>query len=174
MIYNSKLAEDKALIKFKNLAENSAKKEKEKEIKQDKEINNINMEENQKKIIPINIDDNKIIDEEIYSEIYGVSKGNIFERTSPTKPKEAKECENDNKKVEDKKIERKIQPKNISKSMRVMKKESTWAPTTKKKIGPIGKSLMEPNTNNKKINKGNFGSNNPKKTTVNKPKNVKK
>ena len=154
--------------------ENSAKKEKEKEIKQDKEINNINMEENQKKIIPINIDDNKIIDEEIYSEIYGVSKGNIFERTSPTKPKEAKECENDNKKVEDKKIERKIQPKNISKSMRVMKKESTWAPTTKKKIGPIGKSLMEPNTNNKKINKGNFGSNNPKKTTVNKPKNVKK
>ena len=154
--------------------ENSAKKEKEKEIKQVKEINNINMEENQKKIIPINIDDNKIIDEEIYSEIYGVSKGNIFERTSPTKPKEAKECENDNKKVEDKKIERKIQPKNISKSMRVMKKESTWAPTTKKKIGPIGKSLMEPNTNNKKINKGNFGSNNPKKTTVNKPKNVKK
>ena len=154
--------------------ENSAKKEKEKEIKQDKEINNINMEENQKKIIPINIDDNKIIDEEIYSEIYGVSKGNIFERTSPTKPKEAKECENDNKKVEDKKIERKIQPKNISKSMRVMKKESTWAPTTKKKIGPIGKSLMEPNTNNKKINKGNFGSNNPKRTTVNKPKNVKK
>ena len=154
--------------------ENSAKKEKEKEIKQDKEINNINMEENQKKIIPINIDDNKIIDEEIYSEIYGVSKGNIFERTSPTKPKEAKECENDNKKVEDKKIERKIQPKNISKSMRVMKKESTWAPTTKKKIGPIAKSLMEPNTNNKKINKGNFGSNNPKKTTVNKPKNVKK
>ena len=152
--------------------ENSAKKEK--EIKQVKEINNINMEENQKKIIPINIDDNKIIDEEIYSEIYGVSKGNIFERTSPTKPKEAKECENDNKKVEDKKIERKIQPKNISKSMRVMKKESTWAPTTKKKIGPIGKSLMEPNTNNKKINKGNFGSNNPKKTTVNKPKNVKK
>ena len=152
--------------------ENSAKKEKEKEIKQDKEINNINMEENQKKIIPIN--DNKIIDKEIYSEIYGVSKGNIFERTSPTKPKEAKECENDNKKVEDKKIERKIQPKNISKSMRVMKKESTWAPTTKKKIGPIGKSLMEPNTNNKKINKGNFGSNNPKKTTVNKPKNVKK
>ena len=154
--------------------ENSAKKENEKEIKQDKEINNINLEENQKKIIPINIDDNKIIDEEIYSEIYGVSKGNIFERTSPTKPKEAKECENDNKKVEDKKIERKIQPKNISKSMRVMKKESTWAPTTKKKIGPIGKSLMEPNTNNKKINKGNFGSNNPKKTTVNKPKNVKK
>ena len=156
--------------------ENSAKKEKEKEIKQEKEINNINinMEKNQKKIIPINIDDNKIIDEEIYSEIYGVSKGNIFERTSPTKPKEAKECENDNKKVEDKKIERKIQPKNISKSMRVMKKESTWAPTTKKKIGPIGKSLMEPNTNNKKINKGNFGSNNPKKTTVNKPKNVKK
>ena len=156
--------------------ENSAKKEKEKEIKQEKEINNINinMEENQKKIIPINIDNNKIIDEEIYSEIYGVSKGNIFERTSPTKPKEAKECENDNKKVEDKKIERKIQPKNISKSMRVMKKESTWAPTTKKKIGPIGKSLMEPNTNNKKINKGNFGSNNPKKTTVNKPKNVKK
>ena len=156
--------------------ENSAKKEKEKEIKQEKKINNINinMEENQKKIIPINIDDNKIIDEEIYSEIYGVSKGNIFERTSPTKPKEAKECENDNKKVEDKKIERKIQPKNISKSMRVMKKESTWAPTTKKKIGPIGKSLMEPNTNNKKINKGNFGSNNPKKTTVNKPKNVKK
>ena len=27
--------------------------------------------------------------------------------------------------------------------MRVMKKESTWAPSTKKKLGPIGKSLGE-------------------------------
>ena len=43
--------------------------------------------------------------------------------------------------------------------MKVMKKESTWAPTTKKKLGPIGKSLVE----TKKINKGNYGSNNPTK-----------
>ena len=96
---------------------------------------------------------------------------NIFERTSPTKPKEPKEC--DAKKEEEKKIEKKIQPKNISKSMRVMKKESTWAPTSKKKLGPIGKSLMEPK---KVINKNNFGTNNAatKKPTVMKNKTVKK
>ena len=154
------------------------KKEKSKDININININNINIEENKNKIIPIeknmlnNLDNNnnKIIDEEIYSEIYGVSKGNIFERTSPTKPKE---CENDNKKKEDKKIERKIQPKNISKSMRVMKKESSWAPTTKKKIGPLGKSMAE--QKDKKINKGNFGSNNPKKIpTSTKNKTVKK
>jgi FGFR1 oncogene partner len=76
-------------------------------------------------------------------------------------------------KEEEKKIEKKIQPKNISKSMRVMKKESTWAPTSKKKLGPIGKSLMEPK---KVINKGNFGTNNAatKKPTVMKNKAVKK
>ena len=106
------------------------------------------------------------VDEEIYSEIYGVSQGNIFERTSPTKPKD---CEV--KKEEEKKVEKKIQPKNISKSMKVMKKESTWAPTTKKKLGPIGKSLVE----TKKINKANYGSNNPsKKVTGAKNKVVKK
>ena len=126
-------------------------------------------ESDKKIIIKEKIPQNNIInelDEEIYSEIYGVSKGNIFERTSPTKPKE---CEV--KKEEEKKIERKIQPKNISKSMKVMKKESTWAPTTKKKLGPIGKSLVE----TKKINKNNYGSNNPtKKIPVTKGKIVKK
>ena len=72
---------------------------------------------------------------------------------------------------EEKKVEKKIQPKNISKSMKVMKKESTWAPTTKKKLGPIGKSLVE----TKKINKANYGSNNPsKKVTGAKNKVVKK
>ena len=127
---------------------------------EDENKNKINIpiekkESDKKIIIKENINKNIIneIDEEIYSEIYGVSKGNIFERTSPTKPKD---CEV--KKEEEKKIERKIQPKNISKSMKVMKKESTWAPTTKKKLGPIGKSLVE----TKKINKGNYGSNNPK------------
>ena len=128
---------------------------------EDENKNKINIpiekkESDKKIIIKENINKNIIneIDEEIYSEIYGVSKGNIFERTSPTKPKD---CEV--KKEEEKKIERKIQPKNISKSMKVMKKESTWAPTTKKKLGPIGKSLVE----TKKINKGNYGSNNPTK-----------
>ena len=103
---------------------------------EDENKNKINIpiekkESDKKIIIKENINKNIIneIDEEIYSEIYGVSKGNIFERTSPTKPKD---CEV--KKEEEKKIERKIQPKNISKSMKVMKKESTWAPTTKKKI----------------------------------------
>ena len=128
---------------------------------EDENKNKINIpiekkESDKKIIIKENINKNIIneIDEEIYSEIYGVSKGNIFERTSPTKPKD---CEV--KKEEEKKRERKIQPKNISKSMKVMKKESTWAPTTKKKLGPIGKSLVE----TKKINKGNYGSNNPTK-----------
>jgi len=119
----------------------------------------IEKKESDKKIIisdNLNINKNIIneVDEEIYSEIYGVSKGNIFERTSPTKPKD---CEV--KKEEEKKVEKKIQPKNISKSMKVMKKESTWAPTTKKKLGPIGKSLVE----TKKINKANYGSNNTNK-----------
>ena len=119
----------------------------------------IEKKESDKKIIisdNLNINKNIIneVDEEIYSEIYGVSKGNIFERTSPTKPKD---CEV--KKEEEKKVEKKIQPKNISKSMKVMKKESTWAPTTKKKLGPIGKSLIE----TKKINKANYGSNNTNK-----------
>jgi hypothetical protein len=119
----------------------------------------IEKKESDKKIIisdNLNINKNIIneVDEEIYSEIYGVSKGNIFERTSPTKPKD---CEV--KKEEEKKVEKKIQPKNISKSMKVMKKESTWAPTTKKKLGPIGKSLVE----TKKINRANYGSNNTNK-----------
>jgi len=127
----------------------------------------IEKKESDQKIIIIKEKKEDEIDEEIYSEIYGVSKGNIFERTSPKKPKEC-----DVKKDEEKKIEKKIQPKNISKSMRLMKKEATWAPTSKKKLGPIGKSLMEPK---KVINKGNFGTNNAiKKPTVVKSKNVKK
>ena len=87
------------------------------------------------------------------------------------KPKKQKKC--DAKKEKKKKKKKKIQPKNISKSMRVMKKESTWAPTSKKKLGPIGKSLMEPK---KVINKNNFGTNNAatKKPTVMKNKTVKK
>ena len=149
-------------------------KKEEEEIKK-KESNKIipiiEKKESDHKIILINEKKENEPDEEIYSEIYGVSKGNIFERTSPTKPKEPKEC--DAKKEEEKKIEKKIQPKNISKSMRVMKKESTWAPTSKKKLGPIGKSLMEPK---KVINKNNFGTNNAatKKPTVMKNKTVKK
>ena len=150
------------------------KKEENKIITKDsKDIKDLkDIKEADKKImIPnkININAENAFDGEIYSEIYGVNKGNIFERTSPTKPKDK---ENEVKKPEEKKVERKIQPKNISKSMRVMKKESTWAPTTKKKIGPIGKSLMEP----KKINKANYGSNNPnnKKVDVPKSKVVKK
>ena len=131
---------------------------------EDENKNKINIpiekKESDKKII-INDKINKNVineaDEEIYSEIYGINKGNIFERTSPTKPKDI-----ENKKEEEKKIEKKIQPKNISKSMRTMKKESTWAPTMKKKIGPIGKSLIE----TKKINKANYGSNNPNKKVV--------
>ena len=121
-------------------------------------------EEEKKIMIKENIRENVIdeIDEEIYSEIYGVSKGNIFERTSPTKPKDC-----DVKKPEEKKVEKKIQPKNISKSLKVMKKESTWAPTSKKKLGPIGKSVMEP----KKVNKANYGSNNPNKKPIGATKN---
>ena len=123
--------------------------------------NNKDIKEADRKIILNDIFNKNVInevDEEIYSEIYGVSKGNIFERTSPTKPKN-----NEVKISEEKKVEKLIQPKNISKTFKVMKKESTWAPTTKKKLGNIGKGTTEPTT--KKINKGNYSSNNPKKKT---------
>ena len=130
-------------------------------IKQEEKKIIIPIEKKQeKKIMTENIIKENVInevDEEIYSEIYGVSKGNIFERTSPTKPKDREV-----KKPEEKKVEKKIQPKNISKSLKVMKKESTWAPTSKKKLGPIGKSVMEP----KKVNKANYGSNNPNKRPI--------
>ena len=131
------------------------------DIKQEEKKIIIPIEKKEEKKIMIEniIKENVIneVDEEIYSEIYGVSKGNIFERTSPTKPKDREV-----KKPEEKKIEKKIQPKNISKSLKVMKKESTWAPTSKKKLGPIGKSVMEP----KKVNKANYGSNNQNKRPI--------
>ena len=161
----SKLPSD---VDARKYLENFNKKEEEIITKKEsnKIIPSVEKKEQEQKIILIDDKKGNEIDEEIYSEIYGVSKGNIFERTSPTKPKEC-----DVKKEEEKKVEKKIQPKNISKSMRVMKKESTWAPTSKKKLGPIGKSLMDP----KKVNKANFGSNNaPKKPTVVKKQLVKK
>ncbi len=161
----SKLPSD---VDARKYLENFNKKEEEIITKKEsnKIIPSVEKKEPEQKIILIDDKKGNEIDEEIYSEIYGVSKGNIFERTSPTKPKEC-----DVKKEEEKKVEKKIQPKNISKSMRVMKKESTWAPTSKKKLGPIGKSLMDP----KKVNKANFGSNNaPKKPTVVKKQLVKK
>jgi len=161
----SKLPSD---VDARKYLENFNKKEEEIITKKEsnKIIPSVEKKEPEQKIILIDDKKGNEIDEEIYSEIYGVSKGNIFERTSPTKPKEC-----DVKKEEEKKVEKKIPPKNISKSMRVMKKESTWAPTSKKKLGPIGKSLMDP----KKINKANFGSNNaPKKPTVVKKQLVKK
>ena len=161
----SKLPSD---VDARKYLENFNKKEEEIITKKEsnKIIPSVEKKEPEQKIILIDDKKGNEIDEEIYSEIYGVSKGNIFERTSPTKPKEC-----DVKKEEEKKVEKKIQPKNISKSMRVMKKESTWAPTSKKKLGPIGKSIMDP----KKVNKANFGSNNaPKKPTVVKKQLVKK
>ena len=161
----SKLPSD---VDARKYLENFNKKEEEIITKKEsnKIIPSVEKKEPEQKIILIDDKKGNEIDEEIYSEIYGVSKGNIFERTSPTKPKEC-----DVKKEEEKKVEKKIQPKNISKSMRVMKKQSTWAPTSKKKLGPIGKSLMDP----KKVNKANFGSNNaPKKPTVVKKQLVKK
>ena len=161
----SKLPSD---VDARKYLENFNKKEEEIITKKEsnKIIPSVEKKEPEQKIILIDDKKGNEIDEEIYSEIYGVSKGNIFERTNPTKPKEC-----DVKKEEEKKDEKKIQPKNISKSMRVMKKESTWAPTSKKKLGPIGKSLMDP----KKVNKANFGSNNaPKKPTVVKKQLVKK
>ena len=161
----SKLPSD---VDARKYLENFNKKEEEIITKKEsnKIIPSVEKKEPEQKIILIDDKKGNEIDEEIYSEIYGVSKGNIFERTSPTKPKEC-----DVKKEEEKKVEKKIQPKNISKSIRVMKKESTWAPTSKKKLGPIGKSLMDP----KKVNKANFGSNNaPKKPTVVKKQLVKK
>ena len=152
----SKLPSDVDVRKYLEQVEKN-----EKDIKQEEKKIIIPIEKKEEKKIMIEniIKENVIneVDEEIYSEIYGVSKGNIFERTSPTKPKDREV-----KKPEEKKVEKKIQPKNISKSLKVMKKESTWAPTSKKKLGPIGKSVMEP----KKVNKANYGSNNPNKRPI--------
>ena len=152
----SKLPSDVDVRKYLEQVEKNGE-----DIKQEEKKIIIPIEKKQeKKIMTENIIKENVInevDEEIYSEIYGVSKGNIFERTSPTKPKDREV-----KKPEEKKVEKKIQPKNISKSLKVMKKESTWAPTSKKKLGPIGKSVMEP----KKVNKANYGSNNPNKRPI--------
>lgn len=56
-------------------------------------------------------DDKEKEDEEIYSEIFGVNKGNVFERVSPTKPKS-----------NIKKEEFKIEPKNLEKVNRDFKR----------------------------------------------------
>ena len=93
------------------------------------------------------INENKIVDnenegkndEEIYSEVYGVNHGDVFERVSPTKPKDS-----DTK-------EHKIEPKK-EEFKRDNKKKGTWAPThTKKKIGDMDKK------SNDKANKGKKG-----------------
>ena len=87
-------------------------------------------------------------DEEIYSEIFGVNKGNVFERISPTKPKNSI-----------KKEEFKIEPKNLEKVItRDFKKKKTWAPSTtsSKRASGVMKAAFEAT---KKVNKANYGTN---------------
>ena len=115
-----------------------------------------NKEKNEEKNVNENEDIKQKIEEEIYSEIYGVNQGNVFERVSPTKPKEPL-----------KKSEIKIEPKNIEKFEREHKKRATWAPThLKNQIGGLTKNINEPKkstrakegTNkNNKTKKGNIG-----------------
>ena len=93
-------------------------------------------------------DDKEKEDEEIYSEIFGVNKGNVFERISPTKPKNSI-----------KKEEFKIEPKNLENVIkRDFKKKKTWAPTTTttKKSSGIMRAAAEAT---KKVNKANYGTN---------------
>ena len=92
-------------------------------------------------------DDKEKEDEEIYSEIFGVNKGNVFERVSPTKPKS-----------NIKKEEFKIEPKNLEKVNRDFKKKKTWAPTTtsSKRFSGVMRAAAEAT---KKVNKANYGTN---------------
>jgi len=93
-------------------------------------------------------DDKEKEDDEIYSEIFGVNKGNVFERISPTKPKNSI-----------KKEEFKIEPKNLENVIkRDFKKKKTWAPTTTttKKSSGIMRAAAEAT---KKVNKANYGTN---------------
>lgn len=92
-------------------------------------------------------DDKEKEDEEIYSEIFGVNKGNVFERVSPTKPKNSI-----------KKEEFKIEPKNLEKVItRDLKKKKTWAPTSStKKVSGVMRAAVEAT---KKVNKANYGTN---------------
>ena len=87
-------------------------------------------------------------DEEIYSEIFGVNKGTVFERISPTKPKNSI-----------KKEEFKIEPKNLEKVItRDFKKKKTWAPSTtsSKRASGVMRAAIEAT---KKVNKTNYGIN---------------
>ena len=104
---------------------------------------------NENKIIE-NIEEKEKNDEEIYSEVYGINEGNIFERVSPTKPK--------NKEI--KKSEIKIEPKKLEKVTRDNKKRGTWAPTHfKNKLGDIKytandkKKNLKESTGTNRVNK---------------------
>lgn len=78
---------------------------------------------------------------------FGVNKGNVFERVSPTKPKS-----------NIKKEEFKIEPKNLEKVNRDFKKKKTWAPTTtsSKRFSGVMRAAAEAT---KKVNKANYGTN---------------
>jgi hypothetical protein len=107
----------------------------------------INIENKENIIIENDINKDKIT-EEIYSEIYGVDHGNVFERVSPAKPKN-----NDSIK----KAEVKIEPKNLG-FERDNKRKTTWAPTnTKKQLGGSVKCPADDAT--KKSYNSNYGTN---------------
>ena len=131
--------------------ENEKKIEKKDQIKEKKE----NKEIIEKRIIDDKVNEDKDKEEEeIYSEIYGINKGTVFERVSPTKPK--------NKEI--KKSVIKIEPKNLGKITRENKKRGTWAPTNfKNKLGDI-KYFAD---DNKKPIKGSNAINSTKKIKKN-------
>ena len=130
---------------------------KEKEKKDKKEIILKNEIINENKIIE-NIEEKEKNDEEIYSEVYGINQGNVFERVSPTKPKDK----------ELKKSEIKIEPKKLEKVTRDNKKRGTWAPTHfKNKLGDI-KCAADDKKKNLKESTGTNRVNKAKKTTTGK------
>ena len=126
-------------------------------------LENINKKENiirenvdkKENIIRENDDNKEKNTEEIYSEIYGVEHGNVFERVSPAKPKNHGGV---------RKSEVKIEPKNLG-FTRDSKRKTTWAaPTNAKK--PLGGTVVKRTADDtKKSYNSNYGTN---KTTRNK------
>jgi hypothetical protein len=118
------------------------RKEEKKEAKNEKDTKN-----NQNVIN----DDKEKESEEIYSEIYGVKEGEVFERSSPSKPNN--------------KDETKIEPKTLN-ATRDDKKKKTWLPNyNKKSLGGDGKSTADAS---KKSSKNTNKTNKTKKNTTSK------
>ena len=131
------------------------KKSQEKEIKDtsNKVEDKKDVQKTEEKTLKLDLseNENKINEEKnnegIYSEIYGVNKGGVFESKSGIKNKDT-----------DLKVEEKIEPKNLEKIARDDKHKKTWAPTNTKKPGGVMRAAYEAgNKSNKPGNKKGTG-----------------